>query len=135
MRLVDLVSQETGADFAEMMLLRHSTDSVEKVIACGASVEEWTSIHPTGTKYDFWATGRRRITLVVVIVRDQVFGVYRVVGIEAEGALYTLASETLRRSYIWQDERRARPSVCHAESCECSHGPPLLAGKARRSAQ
>ncbi|MHB9019812.1 MAG: HNH endonuclease [Minisyncoccota bacterium] len=100
MRLVDLVSQETGKDLAEMMLLRHSTDSVEKVIACDASLEEWTSIHPTGTKYDFWATGKPRITLVVVIIRNQVLGVYRVVGIEAEGSLYTLASETLRRSYI-----------------------------------
>jgi hypothetical protein len=100
MRLVDLVSQETGADFAQIMLLRHSTDAVDKLDACGGSVEEWTSIQPPGSKYDYWADGKPQIHVVVVIVRDRVYGVYRVLGVEAEGTRYSLASKALRQSYI-----------------------------------
>lgn len=97
MRLVDQVSQETNADFSQIMLLRHSTRMLDKLVAAGGTVEEYTHIQPTGTRYDFLADGRPAIHFVVVIVHDRVYGVYRVLGIEAEGTTYSLASEAHRR--------------------------------------
>jgi hypothetical protein len=97
MRLVDLVSQETGAAASEIMLLRHSTTILDKLLASGGSVEEYTHTQPTGSRYDFLADGKPPCHIVVVIVHDRVYGVYRVLGVEAEGTTYSLASDAHRR--------------------------------------
>jgi len=99
MRLVDLISHETRTDFAEIMLLRHSTSSVKNVLASGGTIEEYTHTQPIGSRYDFFADGKPQIHVVVVIVYDCVYSVYRVLGIEAEGTTYSLVSPLLRELY------------------------------------
>ncbi len=97
MRLVELVSKETSEDFTQIMLLRHSNDDMKKLKARGVSVEEYTSIQPTDSKYDYWAQDRPRIRVVVVIVDDCVSGVYRVRGVEREGNISSLSSNALQQ--------------------------------------
>ena len=94
-RLVDRIKQETGADYPQIMLLRHF-NSIDRLLELGGTVEEFTSLQPTGTKWGFWAADKPRIDVVVVIVRDLVHGVYRILGIEAEGTIGSLASEPHR---------------------------------------
>src|SRR5947208_2447949 len=109
MRLVDLVSQETGADFSEILLLRHSTNIAEKLEAAGGSLEEYTNTQPIGSRYDYLAEGRTPISIVVVIVRDRVRGVYRVLGVEAEGNILSLVGTENRRFYTERGDR-GRPA-------------------------
>src|SRR2546430_638209 len=90
MRPVDLVGQETGEDSSNIMLLRHSTRIVEKLLAAGGLLEEYTNTQPTGSRYDFLAAGRPPISVVVEIFRDRVSCVYRVQGVEAEGTILSL---------------------------------------------
>jgi hypothetical protein len=97
MRLVDIVSRETGAEFSQIMLLRHSNQSISRLIACGGSVEEYTAIQPTDTPYDYWVDDRERIAIVVAIANDRVSGVYRVAGFTAEGTRREVESEAHRR--------------------------------------
>lgn len=92
MRLAELVSQEFGAELSHIMLLRHFND-IDKLLEMGGSIEEFTSLQPTGTKWDFWADGKPRIEIVVVIIRDIVFGVYRIDGVEQEGTIDSLSDE------------------------------------------
>src|SRR4051812_45875293 len=96
MRLIDVVKQETGADFDEMALLRHF-DSIDRLIELGGTVEEFTNLQPKDTKWDFWRDGKPPIRVLVVIVHDHVFGIFRVREVEAEGAFYALASAPLRQ--------------------------------------
>jgi hypothetical protein len=77
-------------------LLRHF-NSIDRLIELGGTIDEFTSLQPKGSRWDFWKEGKPRIDVVVVIVHDRVHGVYRVVGVEAEGALESLSSEPLRR--------------------------------------
>src|SRR5438128_1085366 len=96
MRLVDLVRQETGVGFAEMALLRHF-NTIDRLIELGGSIEEFTFLQPKDTKWDFWRDGKPQIDVIVVIVHDRVFGVFRVRGVEAEGTFDSLASGPHRR--------------------------------------
>ena len=96
MRLVDLISQETSTEPPNIMLLRHFL-AIDKLLVYGGTVEEFTALQPTGSAYDFRATGRPKAEVVVVIVHDRVYAVYRVLGIEAEGNLFSLASEPHHR--------------------------------------
>jgi hypothetical protein len=89
LRLVDLVSRETGVDVSRIVLLRHSTARIEKMEAHGLSVKEHTPLKSKGGEYDYDKHGDE---VVVVIARDRVEGVYRVLGIEAEGTFRTLGS-------------------------------------------
>jgi hypothetical protein len=96
MRLVDLVRQETGANDSEIVLLRHF-NSIDRLVELGGSLDEFTALQPTGTKWDFWADGKPRIQIVVVIVHNVVSAVYRVFGVEAEGTFDALATHALRQ--------------------------------------
>jgi len=62
MRLVDLIRKESSAEFDQIMLLRHSNDNIDKLIARGGSVEEYTFIQPIDSDYDYWTRGKPRIT-------------------------------------------------------------------------
>lgn len=123
MRLVDLVAQETGVEFPQIMLLRHSNSILDKLVASGGSVEEYTNTQPTGSRYDFLANGKERVNVVVVIYHDRVYGVFRVLGVDAEGTTYSLASEPhrkfdIKRGYPDRPARRFRlvKIPCSAES-------------------
>lgn len=93
MRLVDLIRQETGAEFSQIMLLRHGNDKVEKLEKLGGTIEEYTHTQPTGSSYDFLASNKAAIHYVVVIVRDEVYGLYHVEGIEVEGTHGAVATK------------------------------------------
>jgi hypothetical protein len=98
MRLVDLVTRDTGAGYDQIMLLRHSNRDIEKLISLGGSVEEHTAIHRKNSDYDYWADGKPRIDVVAVVVGHRLFGVYRVVGVKKEGATPSaLGSDSYRR--------------------------------------
>ena len=108
MKLAELVMLETQAPLPTIMLLRHSDKSIKPLRRCGATVEEYTSIQPIGTKFDYFRN-KPNILVVVVIVEDHVFGVYRIVGIEAEGTNYSLASDAFKR---FDETRNKRKIQC-----------------------
>jgi len=111
MRLVDVIHEETGVPLDKIVLLRHF-NRIDRLIELGGSVEEFTYLQPAGTKWDFWAPGRPAAQILVVIVHDHVFGVYRILGVEAEGTLKSLASEAHRQFDLeddrWKADRPAR---------------------------
>jgi|GEM_PF-760936 len=108
MRLVDLISIETGVDFSQIMLLRHF-NTVDRLIELGGSVDEFTSLQPTGSKYDYWAEGKHRIKIVAVIVHDYIYGIYRVLGIKTEGTTYSLTSKP-HQQFDTERKKKDRPA-------------------------
>lgn len=96
MILAELIAQETGVDAEKIMLLRHSNNIVKKLLGRGSSIEEYTFTQPTGSIYDYTDPKKNPIEVVVVIVNDEVYGVYRVLGVEREGTTYTLTSDAHR---------------------------------------
>lgn len=133
MRLVDVIHEETGAPLDKIVLLRH-LNRIDRLIELGGSVEEFTYLQPTGTKWDFWANGKPPAEVVVVIVHDHVFGVYRVLGVEAEGTLKSLASEAHRQFDMeddrWKADRPARRfSLLSIPSIACGRAVKGWAGR------
>lgn len=113
MILATLIATEAGVDAERVMLLRHSNNIVKKLLARGSSVEEYTFTQPTGSKYDYTDPTNPPIEVIVVIVNDEVYGVYRVLGVEREGTTYTLTSKAHRdfdieRGTIDRDAKRFR---------------------------
>ena len=110
MQLVEVVSHETGITAEKIVLLRHSTDSVRVLRKCGATVEEYTALQPVGTKYDFYRNPANLNQIVVAIVEDHVYGVFKINGIARTGSNYDLASV----EYILFDKSREKPPRhCH----------------------
>jgi hypothetical protein len=107
LKLVDLIERETEATADSIMLLRHGNDSVALLRQHGATVEEFTAIQPIASKYDYFHPDRPPVFVVVVIADDHVYGVLRVMGVEAEGTNYTLASE----AYASFDAARGKPEL------------------------
>lgn len=97
MPLAQLVSEEFGVPLDKIMLLRHSADSIRKLQAAGGTVEDYTCTQPTESAYDYLHPRKTPVELVVVIVRDHVYGVFRVLGVEREGTSYSLTSEAHQR--------------------------------------
>ncbi len=103
MKLGELVAGENNVPLEAVMLLRHGNDSVAHIRRCRSTVEEFTAIQPINSKYDFIRPDLPRIVVVAVITDDEVHGVYRVDGVEAEGTYYELGGEAYKRFDI---ERR-----------------------------
>lgn len=80
MSLAQHVAEEFGVPLDEVMLLRHSNQTVGKLLASGGSVEEYTFTQPTGSVYDYAHPAKHAISLVIVIVQDHIYGIYRVNG-------------------------------------------------------
>lgn len=97
MILADLIHRETGVPLEAIMLLRHSNSEVEKARRFDVKVEEYTALQPIDSKYDFFRPGYPRIAIVVTIVDDRVFAIYRIAGVEAEGAISQLGSDAYLR--------------------------------------
>jgi hypothetical protein len=74
------------------MLFRHSNQKVRALIRAGADVEEYTSVQPTNTKYDYLDDGKPPIQILVVIVEDRVRAVFRVNGVLRRGTTQNLVS-------------------------------------------
>lgn len=96
MILVDLITRETGTPLERIMLLRHSNQIVDSLLRKGGSIENYTFMQPVGSKYDYYDPTKPRIEIVVVIVHDAVYGVFKVLGVEQEGTTYMLAGEAHR---------------------------------------
>lgn len=92
MQLAALVATEQQVSPHAIMLLRHASGSAERLRRHGATLEEYTALQPIDSKYDYHRTGSEQIAIVVVIVGDRVFGVFRVAGVDAAGTNFTLAS-------------------------------------------
>ncbi len=97
MILADLIHRETGTPLAEIMLLRHSNAETAKARSHNVSIEEYTALQPVDSRYDFHRSGTRKISVVVAIVDDNVFAVYLVAGVEAEGSVFSLGSPEYQR--------------------------------------
>ena len=97
MILIDLIANEAGVTSENVMLLRHSNNIVDALLRRGSSIEEYTQMQPVGSKYDYTDPTKPLIKVVVVIVHDAVWGVYRVLGVEREGTTYELSSDAHRR--------------------------------------
>lgn len=97
MSLAQLVAKEFDVSLNHVMLLRHSSESVKRLLAAGGSVEDYTFTQPTGSAYDYAHPSKDPIDIVVVVVQEHVYGVYKVLGIESEGTTYSLTSEAHRR--------------------------------------
>ncbi|WP_312376246.1 HNH endonuclease [Stutzerimonas nitrititolerans] len=105
MSLAELVANEFHVALDSVMLLRHSSESVKKLLATGGTVEDYTFTQPTGTAYDYAHPNKQPIERVIVIVQDRVYAVYRVLGIEKEGTTYSLTSAAHQRF----DVERSKP--------------------------
>lgn len=110
MYLVSAVAAAAKVNPDEIMLIRHSNSTVERLLSFGGTVEEYTAVQPTGSKYDYLHPSEPKISIVVVIVNDCVHGVFRVLGVEREGTSFTLTSSAHRRFDEARDkaERPAR---------------------------
>ena len=96
--LAALVAGEMNVPVSEVMLLRHSGERIKELLAAGATVEDYTFTQPTGSRYDYAAPGKNPVSLVVVIVEDRVYGVYRVGGVEREGTTIRLPLKRINAS-------------------------------------
>lgn len=97
MILADLIQRETQVPLEQILLLRHSSSEIAKVRRHSVSIEEYTAMQPIDSKYDFHRNDKLQISVVAVIVNDRVYGVYRIAGVEAEGTIYSLGSESYLR--------------------------------------
>lgn len=125
MSLAEQVANEFGVSLRNVMLLRHSNESVKKLLATGATVEDYTFTQPADKTYDYLHRDKEPIEIVVVIVQDRVYGVYRVLGVESEGTTYSLTSEAHQRFDI---ERGKPPRPAKRYSMDSL--PTALAGLA-----
>jgi 5-methylcytosine-specific restriction endonuclease McrA len=96
-KLADQVSKETGKPFEEIMLLRHGNNSISLLKKYGVSIDEYTASQPINNRYDYNFPQNKPIRIVVVVIQDQVFGVYEVLGIDAEGTNYSITSPAYQR--------------------------------------
>lgn len=93
MNLLELVICETQAFPDEVMFLRHSNKEIKKLPTHGVEIEEYTRIQPIGERYDFHHPNKKKITVLVVIVKDHVYGVYAVDDkVESQGTQYVIGS-------------------------------------------
>jgi len=105
MSLAAMVATEFDVPLDRVMLLRHSNERLDQLLAAGSSVEEYTFTQPIGSAYDYLHPDKPPTELVVVIVQDRVYGIFRVLGVEAEGTTYSLTSLAHQRV----DEARSKP--------------------------
>lgn len=110
MNLATLVASETSEPVEAIMFLRHGNDSVAALRNYGATVEEFTAIQPIASKYDYFHPRKHQVSVVVVIVEDHVYGVFKILRIEATGTNLSVASQEYRRF----DSERGKPTrKCH----------------------
>jgi len=84
MKLSDIVADDAKVPLDKIMLLRHTNDTVAKLGTAKLSVERYSSAQPSNSKYDYLRADNE-ISVLVIIVKDEVHGVYGVAGIAEEG--------------------------------------------------
>ncbi len=109
MSLASIVAAEAGVSADVVMLLRHANSIVTELLERGSSLAEYTSVQPSGSKYDYLDPNRHAVEVVVVIVDDAVHGVFRVLGVEEEGTTYSLTSMA-HRQFDQERGKKDRPA-------------------------
>jgi hypothetical protein len=107
--LAAAVSHDTGVAVREILLLRHAPLTIRALLKRGGTVQEYTALQPTDTRYDFRHRERSADRLLVVVVDDRVYEVYEVTGVAAEGTTYSLASPEHRATDV-ADNKPERPA-------------------------
>jgi hypothetical protein len=109
-RLADLVATEAEISASRVAFIRHSIDSKQDLDKFGATIEEYTAVQPVRSKYDFTHPDKPPVSVVVVVIKDTVHAVYRLLGIHSTGPSTEIASP----EYIRFDEARGKaPRYCH----------------------
>ncbi len=73
------VSIETSTNIDQIMLLRHANAQIDLLNQHNVSYEQYTQFQPVGGRFDFHHTARHKpITMVIVVIRDSVYQVYRI---------------------------------------------------------
>lgn len=124
MKLAELISTEASTPLSAVLLLRHGNDGIEVLRRNGATIEEYTALQPVASKYDYLHPSKPPIEIVVVIVDDRVYGVYKVVGIEATGPSDQLASA----AYLSFDAERGK-SPRHSHRFQLRLLPSIATGQ------
>lgn len=104
MELATAVASVAGVSSNDVMLLRHSSNTVAQLLRAGATIAEYTEVQPIGSKYDYLDEEQGAVSVVVVIVNDRVHGIFRVLGVQREGTTYSLTSAAHRHF----DEKRGK---------------------------
>jgi hypothetical protein len=97
LNLGHLIAQEATVQPDEVMLLRHSNRNLAALRKLDVSVEDYSLVQPTDSKYDFLADEKTKVRAVAVIVDDKVYAVYKITGIEKTGTTYSLLPEQFRK--------------------------------------
>lgn len=97
MNLGHLISQEVNVHPDEVMLLRHSNKNLVALEKLDVPIEEYSLVQPINSRYDFLADEKTKIRVVAVIVRNKVWAVYKITGIEETGTTYDLMRPQFRK--------------------------------------
>lgn len=109
MELASAVAFAAGVNPDDVMLLRHSDNTVAQLLRSGATIEEYTEVQPLGSRYDYLDDAQGAVSVVAVIVNDRVYGVYRVLGVLREGTTHSLTS-TAHRHFDEARGKKERPA-------------------------
>lgn len=93
MKLSTLIEKETSIEKKHIMFLRHANHKIAKLRKFGSSVEDYTFVQSSGTKYDYLHDNDNPIKIVVAIADDHIYGVFKITGVEKEGTSYELTSK------------------------------------------
>jgi hypothetical protein len=95
--LAQSVADEAKVRLDDVLLLRHFKGKVDAIRRAGASIDEFTLVQPVDSKYDFSeGDGRPAVHVVVSIVDDRVYAVFRIQGVKQVGSNRKITSETFR---------------------------------------
>jgi hypothetical protein len=97
MHLATTVAAEAHVDPQSVMLLRHGNRKTAALLREGGTLEEFTLVQVKDSKYDFLATGKHLIEVVIAIVNDRVHFIYKVAGVERTGTTRSLTSKGFNR--------------------------------------
>ncbi|WP_246069444.1 HNH endonuclease [Marinobacter piscensis] len=92
MKLGEFVANEHEVPLENVMFLRHSDRTVKQLQDAGVTLEEYTFMQPINSPYDYRHPDHPPTHLLAVIVHDRVYGVFKVLGVDAEGDTYSLSS-------------------------------------------
>lgn len=116
MILARLIANEAHVPIEQVMLLRRANENINKLLASGGSVEDYTFMQPTGSKYDYTHPDKVPVKLVAVISHDKIYAVYRVLGVKREGTTYSLTSEAHKRFDIERGKAERPAKLYNMES-------------------
>ncbi|MFA6012614.1 MAG: HNH endonuclease signature motif containing protein [Desulfobacteraceae bacterium] len=116
MILAEFIASETEIPIDSLLLLRHSNKNLNILHKCGGSIEEYTSIQPVGSKYDYYQNSSHPIKAIIVIANDRVYGVFRINGISYSGKRADIGSAEYREFII--KLKRPGQQECHCFDIE-----------------